>query len=578
MPTIPRYDGPQLQQQGIPDARQTTLSGATPDGAFGEALARGLGNVGVVLQKAQDDADKVRVFEARNKLQNAVNDSLYGKDGVFNRKGKNAANAATQWETDFDKVSQEIGTDLTPRQREMYEQAAAEIRTPHRKQVLNYETDQWRAVEDETYEASATTSLSTIGLNWNNPEIIQRELAVMDGAIIKKNQTRGSDAEVANLERQKWTSQAHAQVAAAALTAGNVQYAKEYFTQHRDQLMPQERLRLEATINAESDKVQGINTAMSLYQKYGAAEDLDVEGMMNAARTTLKSQPDALAVAEREIKSMVAERDISRRRVQDDALDEVTNAIVGVRSRGRVPSIKDVPTKAFLAMDAEKKNSVLNLIETLQDRAQRDAKERRSEAEKAQEKQNSRAALAAYYQLVNNPDELKNRNLLGDAALFLGSSDGEKYFGQLITAQKDLRKGKADALTQIQGDSEMVNSYLKSAGLGKDDEAKVEAFGKFQTKLSAFEASEGRKAKPEEKRRLAQDMFLKREVVINWGRDVAKPAFQFTPEDVERIKTIDNVPESARQEIAADWQSEFGTAPTPKQIVDLYRQSIQQAR
>lgn len=576
MPTIPRYDGPQIQQAGIPNARQDTLSGATPDGAFGEGLARGLGNAGVVLQKAQDDADKVRVFEARNKLQNAVNDSLYGKDGVFNRKGKNAANAATQWETDFDTVAQEIGTDLTPRQREMYEQAAAEIRTPHRRQVLNYETDQWRAVEDETYVASAETSLSTIGLNWNNPEVIARELAVMDGAIIKKNQTRGSDAEVANLERQKWTSQAHAQVAASALAAGNLQYAKEYFEQNREQMMPQERLRLEATINAESSKEQGLTGAQEAF----SAAPNDMQAGMTMLRDKFKGDIPALEYAQSELKSMYAEGDIVRRQQQDKALDASMNALARVRQTGRVPTLKDIPREALDALDPEKKFGLMNTLDALAERARNDAKERRSEAEKQLDKQRSMQAAARFYQLVNDPD-LKSTNLLSEASTFLTTSVGEKYFGQLVSAQRDLRKGKSDALTQIQGDTEMVNGYLKSLGLKDDDQAKVAAFTTFQRKLSSFEASKGSKATPEEKRKMAQDMFIKREIETGWftgGSDVNKAPFQMTTDEIARIRDINSVPKSEQEAIRNDYRSVTGRDPTPKEITELYRQSILQAR
>lgn len=578
MPVIPRYDGAQTAPDVLPNARQQPLSPVNIN-PLGE-LAKGMGQVADVMQKAQDEADKVRVFEARNKLQNSVNDSLYGENGVFNRKGKNAIGALGQWEGDYDKTAQEIGKDLTPRQQQLYNQAAMEIRTGHRRQVLNYETDQLRAVADATYDASAQTSLSTISLNWNNPEILQREMAILDGAIIKKTQTAGVDAEVANLERAKWTSQAHAAVAASALNAGNTKYAKEYFTQNRENILPQERLRLEATINAESDKQQGISTAMALYQKYGAGDTLDVERMMNEARTELKDSPDALAVAEREIKSMVAERDISIKRVQDKALDEVMTSITNVRGRGRVPSIRDIPTKAFLALDPEKRFSIQNSLDALQERAERDAKERKNEADKAREKQLEDEASRQYWRLTLGGD-LKNTNLGQYASTFLATDAGERKYADLLKTQQELRKGKTDLLTQIQGDSEMVNSYLKSAGLDKDEDAKVAAYTTFQTKLSAFEANKGGKATPEEKRRMAQDMFLKREIPTPWfsgGSDVNKPAYLMTPDEISRIKTINNVPKSEQDAIRADYRAVYGKDPSPAVIVDIYKQSIERAR
>lgn len=578
MPVIPRYDTAQTAPTVLPNARQTTLEPIRSN-PMGE-LARGAGAIADVVQKAQDDADKVRVFEARNTLQNSVNDSLYGQNGVFNRKGKNAVGALGQWETDFDKTSQEIGRNLTPTQRRLYDQAAMEIRTGHRRQVLNYETDQWRSVADATYNAAAETSLNTIGLNYNNPDIINRELGIMDGAIIKKNQTAGTDAEVSNLERAQWASKAHAQVAASALTAGNVKYAKEYFDTNRDKMLPQERLRLEATINAESDKQAGLGVAMETYQKYSGEETLDIEKMMNEARTTLKDRPDALAVAEREIKSMVAEREVSRRAVQDKALDEVTNAIVGVRSRGRVPSIKDVPTKAFLAMDAEKKNSVLNLIETLQNRAQAEAKERKNEAEKVQEKQYNMQAAARFYQLVNDPD-MRNKNLLSEASSFLGSNDGERYFNQLVTMQRDLRKGKAETLTQIQTDNAMVKGYLDQLKIKDDSAEALAAYDTFQRKLTAFETNKGGKATPDEKRRMAQDMFIKREIVTPWfsgGSDVDKAPFQMSPDEIGRITSIANIPKKEQDAIKADYQAVYGKQPTDAEVVNIYKQSIQGAR
>lgn len=571
MPVIPRYDGPQISPNSLPSVQAVA---PRDNGAI--ELARGLGKVSEVVQKAQDDADKVRVFEARNQLQNAVTDSLYGDKGVFNRKGRTAAGALPSWEQDFDKVSQEIAKNLSPRQRRLYDEAALQIRTPHREQVMRHEVQQLRAAQDAVYDSTIETTLNTVGMNYNDAAVRDGNIAVGEGALLAKLRDMGADGAVIENSRAAYLSAAHSKILDAAVAAGNLDFANSYLEQHSKVLVGDDARRVRDKIKGENDKVGGLAAAREAADKF--PDDPVAQG--DFLRDRFKDNPAALDYAQSEVKSIQAERAQFKKQQQDAALDTAMDAISQARMNGRVPTLRDIPRDTYDALDPEKKFSLQTTLDALAERAQRDAKERKNEAEKAQQQRLEAEASRLYWGLTFGGD-LKNTNLAQYASTFMATDEGERKFADLVKTQQDLRSGKADKLTQIQTDSAMVTGYLKQLNIKDDDPQAIAAYDTFQRKVSALESQKGGKATPDEKRRLAQDMFIKREINTPWfsgGSDVEKAPFQMTDDEIGRIRTIDSVPSSERNAIRADYVEATGRQPTDAQVVEIYRAAIQQGR
>ena len=97
MPKIPSYDNFQTQVSGQPNVQFQAPSGPTPGGIaadqasqFGQAATRTGDAIGKIALDMVDQANQVRVNDARNQLSIATQDLTYNKDsGFLTRKGAN---------------------------------------------------------------------------------------------------------------------------------------------------------------------------------------------------------------------------------------------------------------------------------------------------------------------------------------------------------------------------------------------------------------------------------------------------------------------------------------------------------
>jgi len=122
--TIPRYDGPQLAEQNIPNARQSA-AGAGNIAAGTRALAEGFGSVakvaGDMYQREKTYMDAAVALEGKRALndweQNAF-DNPQNPTAVVNTKGRAAGGLYDTVPADFDRKRAEIESTLkSPEQR-----------------------------------------------------------------------------------------------------------------------------------------------------------------------------------------------------------------------------------------------------------------------------------------------------------------------------------------------------------------------------------------------------------------------------------------------------------------------------
>jgi len=173
-----------------------------------------------------------------------------------------------------------------------------------------------------------------------------------------------------------------------------------------------------------------------------------------------------------------------------------------------------------------------------------------------------------YYSLKRDPQVLAGTNL-GSYRDKLSDTE----FKQLVNEQQDLRQGKTDDLTRLRNGKEILNQFMREAGIDptpKDsDKTGAATVGRiwnaFEQRVREREASTGKKLSPEEMKPIAAQIFTSVEVNRPFWFDQKTVAGAVAPG--QRVV----VPKEDRALIEQALRAR-GRKPTDDLIEQMYRQ------
>jgi len=181
------------------------------------------------------------------------------------------------------------------------------------------------------------------------------------------------------------------------------------------------------------------------------------------------------------------------------------------------------------------------------------------------------------------PDPQFKEIPIGEMIGYMSSME-EKRWNPLFERYRKLQLGQEpdQSFTSVQSTNQMVNTKLEGIGvdLGKDasdkNKTKSELFRRrFQIELENFEAIEGRKARPTEREKIADELLIEGEIDGTlW--DPNKRLYELSPEDLETFEVF-KVPPSESKAIIAALEAD-GTPVTNKAIRDLYTKKLLRGR
>ncbi len=309
MPRVPTYDNFQTQVAAQPNVQLQAPSGPTPGGIaaeqasqFGQAAMRGGDAAGRIALDVAEQANQVRVNDARNQLAIAQQDLTYNKDtGFLTRKGANAfldnegkplekpidQDYGERLKSQIDSISATLGND---QQRKLFGLHAGDAATQFHGQLQSHTLKEFGTYKDSTDDATAKLAGQTAGLNWNNPDVVGASLGQAKAAIRSKAERAGLVGTPFDEAVLAGTSAIHEGVILAALQNNNPAYAATYMAQARKagEMTPNDIL-----------KVQGhITEADALKQAQGAVQQQTVAAMPGIAPTGFDRMTQITAMSE----------------------------------------------------------------------------------------------------------------------------------------------------------------------------------------------------------------------------------------------------------------------------------------
>ena len=273
MPRVPTYDNfQQMPAQFQPVQIQPATPRVDPGAqaaSFGQATERA-GAVAMDMElEALKQANQLRVDDALNKALEAEMRLAYDKDaGYTSQRGLSALEResgkplADEYDEEFGKAVESIGAGLgNDYQRQVFGQAIAKRRAAFRAGAMKHEADEFRTYTLSVREGTVATRMQQIGLNYNNPEVIDEAITSIRAATYDAAKLQGKSAEWSDAQARKMVSNAHKTAIAAALEKNDVAYADRYLKRYSKDMEADDLLQTTGLITKEMDLRVGTSAA-----------------------------------------------------------------------------------------------------------------------------------------------------------------------------------------------------------------------------------------------------------------------------------------------------------------------------
>jgi hypothetical protein len=500
----------------------------------GMALGGTLNNI---LIDQQNQVNQTRISDATNQAVQAQQRLKFDKDvGYINLQGKSALERpdgkslsdeyGDQFQQSIETISAGLGNEA---QRRMFKEVSDQMMTQFRGGVQQHVAREYSSYELSVQDGTVKTAQQQMSLAWGDVAAVEQSKGAIKAAVYETGRLRGWSGQQVQAAMVEQLSVGHSSVMAAAIDAGQLDYAREYLKQNTTELTPEARLQITKTLDVGQFEAKTQTAAEQLY----AAANGDPAAALSAARAQYSGKEED-AIVQR-IKGYDAEKVALRERAQATAADSAWQVYANTGSLSRIsPS-------TWAAMDGKAAHS-------LRATARADA-EARNQNREVKTDPNIYYALSAMS--TEEPDRFKNTDLRG---FFDKLSPGDrKHFIDNQTAIK-----KPERAAEVVTVGAQKQTMVQTLGLKK------EQAGLFMQEadkaLYAAQQDKGKPLNQDERQKVLDKLALKGEVISgNW----------YTNDPNMRLY------EARAAGTAERFAPEFSTADRTKAKAALQRKGIQ---
>lgn len=501
MPKIPTYDTPQVNLNAMPTYRRDVNR---PAGYYGEAIAKGLGNVAEEMFKAKEQADIIRAEEAVNKLRESQNQLGYGKDGAFNVKGANVFNREQPFQQDyvgrFDASSEQIMAELgNDNQKRLFQRAAGRLKLDFSGQLSRHEATEGFAYRESVYKGVLKTESESVATNFNDPDSVAQSIQRVTANTRMYAQSQGLAADQADMSVKEAQSAMHGIVINKILTGdtqrnivANIPGARSYYEANRDNMTDKDRKTIEDLIIKDERNMKASTAVDAVWKGFGPGDDeeaVNLDVMAGELRAEFKDDPDGLKIAMADLKERANMHDYSVKQRQAQTVGGIWNQVL---SGGSLASIRK--SEEFRSLDGAAQAQMINQIENFNKRGQEG---------------DSVEKFAEYWAVASNPQRLAK---MSDAEIFaLTPKIGLSMTKSLLNSKQQLIKGD-DKVTAASIDQDQFNYWMGKAGFDSGNKEDKNVIGEIkyrvETMIDEQQQMLGRQLKRDEKDEIMKRLFV----------------------------------------------------------------------
>lgn len=253
---LPIYGEPQVAPQAAPEG--LTQAQASPE-TFGAGVGGALVSAGEIAARAQEEAKNIRVNDQVNQIQERALDLAYGKDGYRSVLGGNvlklpSGKPLTQDYGDkFEAAATQARNNLsTPQQQALFDRRMILIRRNFMRGLEGHDQEQIHAFADATDKSTIGTQADAAVRFWNDPDYTHTASAASDAAWASMGQRNGWPADKIAQLQQESRSDLYSKVLAAAVDAGDVDYASKYLKTFGSDMTGEDAMRAGVLVNGKA--------------------------------------------------------------------------------------------------------------------------------------------------------------------------------------------------------------------------------------------------------------------------------------------------------------------------------------
>ncbi|NBT57959.1 hypothetical protein EBT16_04160 [bacterium] len=271
MPKVPVYDNLKVAPTSTPNA--DIGAPITPEAST--ISSRQMGQLGNAISSAsqdilriQLDASDVRATDAANKFRQELNKQMYGdpsnpSSGIINQRGVNAfqrlgpegsrdlyAEAQENMDKAYSKIAENLSDDT---QRGMFAVKAREYKDQHLSNVLKHQSAEWNNYQASVADDSIKTAAKTMGTNFNNFDVLRKEMSNIDDAVKKIANIKGTQGSIESESRDR-KSKALLEAIKQSVYVKNLSNARSIMKEFKGSLEMDDFLSAETLVRSEEIK------------------------------------------------------------------------------------------------------------------------------------------------------------------------------------------------------------------------------------------------------------------------------------------------------------------------------------
>ena len=554
---VPNFQA-QVQLQELPTVRQMIntadyhFPGATQTG-FAAMADEAMQQLNQVVQHTAAEhlqqANAVRIQDARNQTQQFINARLYGQQGALNQQGADAfqaqangqpltENTLADLQQHMSSVTDSLGND---EQKQAYQQWAGSAKQQVAELLAQHEGQQFRVYQRGVGQATIASQQQTMALNYNNPDLLQSSVAAIQQASVDLAHLEAYPDQYGVVQGQKQ--------AAVGLSA-----AIQQALLHQDDATAAKLLQQFAPI-MDSDSLLANTTLLRKAQNNKLA--LAIAGQVNSVdQADGVSKPSLLAVQSAALAHLPADAEPELKAQVLQAVSRQYHANVQAQHQQQTQA-KANALQALLQNGGQYSALSGQLQAAI---APKDLPQVMAFASRLATNQPVKTDSALYYRLQNTPAKLKTTDLLA-----LRDQLSDTDFKLLLDQQQQLQVGQ---VTDYQRGQEVLKQMLAESGINQhpvDNQAE-----KLLGRISAAFAEKLALAKQTSDKPLSQEMI--QQIAARLFTRVGIEHDLFTPADkpavlVDRQRDKVKVPAADRQQIIQALQTLHPCQPENEESV-----------
>lgn len=582
MPRVPTYDNLQVEERGLPGARQESAASALTFGAPGAELiatGKGMQSAGAQLAeiagKIQDRENVDVVFRA----ETALKDDLIKHDAEQRAKRGAAALAdggvTQQTEKWFGEAAQRHSSALSnPAQQRAFSKIAEGLRLSTLHSISNHQAQEARVSVTDSTNAAIVGSINRAAANANDWTVAEAEAANIRQHVAVLGKVNGHDQTVQDAIVGEKLTALHTQMI-QQLVRSNPAAVKAYYEKYEKDIDGSKRAELGEYARKATATSVGDGAAEAVWKTDGPKSRTDpvkLADMEARLRTELKGNDEAIKVGIAGLRERVgAYRD--QRKEEANALEASVNGLIlngtSMASLRKSPAFLQLSTQA-----PEEARKILTFMEGQAAARESRAASAESRAYTAERRAADRLSNAGWGMRLKlqNPEVLARMST--NEVTNLLPLIGPEHTSYLLTKHESISKN-ADKLADAKMDKRSFDAVADSLGLNPykphktEDEARrlgvlhnrvEEVLGREQAALG-----QGKKLTDAQKEEIMRREMSKNLVGVGRIFDTQTPAITVLPQDYSKV----TVPKIDRTRITAALQK-HGLPVTDKAVVELY--------